>query len=269
MQPTAVPGVELLRAHFVEHSFDRHSHDTWSIGVTLAGQQSFRCRGTTTTSRSGNVIVFRPDDAHDGHGEDEDGFRYAMLYLCESVVSAWLREASTNAVPCGIRDALIDDEALGRCIADAVQACLQPGESLRSATLMQHAVLRLFQRHAGHPVTTWRETGTPRWLHAVRDHLEAHYASDVTVEQLARIAGVSRVHLTRAFMKAFGQPPHGHLNSLRLRAAKRLLARGQSIAETAADAGFADQSHLTRRFKATFGVTPGAWLRQTHPRNPA
>ena len=266
MQPTSVPGVELLRAHFVEHSFDRHSHDTWSIGVTFDGQQTFRCRGITTTSRRGNVIVFRPDDAHDGHGEDDDGFRYAMLYLPESVVTAWLREAGTGAAARGFRHALLEDEALGHCIADAAQACLQPGESLRSATLMQHAVLRLFQRHADHRAAPWRETGTPRWLHAVRDHLEAHYASDVTVEQLARIAGVSRVHLTRVFMQAFGQPPHGHLNSLRLRAAKRLLAQGQSIAETAVDAGFADQSHLTRRFKSGFGVTPGAWLRQTQPR---
>jgi AraC-like DNA-binding protein len=214
------------------------------------------------------VIVFRPDEAHDGHGEDEDGFRYAMFYLPEPVVSTWLREAGTDATPRGFRHALIEDESLGRCIADAAQACLQPAESLRSATLMQHAVLRLFQRHADHAVTPWRETGTPRWLHAVRDHLEAHYASDVTVEQLARIAGVSRVHLTRAFMQAFGQPPHSHLNSVRLRAAKRLLAQGQSIAETAADAGFADQSHLTRRFKASFGVTPGAWRRQSHPLAP-
>lgn len=99
------------------------------------------------------------------------------------------------------------------------------------------------------------------WLRRAREFLEAHHAHELTIAQVAQVAGVSRVHLTRAFRAAYGLPPRDHLNVIRLRHGLAFLAQGVPIAEAALRAGFADQSHFTRRFKAAFGITPGAWLR--------
>lgn len=46
----------------------------------------------------------------------------------------------------------------------------------------------------------------------------------------------------------------------RLARARTLIKNGVPLAETAARAGFADQSHLTRQFKRAFGLTPGRWI---------
>ena len=102
----------------------------------------------------------------------------------------------------------------------------------------------------------------------VREYIEAHYAEDISVEDLADLAQVSRIHLTRSFLNSYGMPPHGHLNAVRLRAAKSLLELGHPIAHVAVEVGYADQSHLTRRFKGTYGIPPGAWLRQSKSRLP-
>lgn len=99
------------------------------------------------------------------------------------------------------------------------------------------------------------------WLQRAREFLEANHERDLTIAQVAQAAGVSRVHLTRAYAAAYGLPPHAHLNLIRLRHALAMLERGVPIAEVAARAGFADQSHFTRRFKGAFGLTPGAWQR--------
>jgi AraC-like DNA-binding protein len=256
--PTPVEGVSLLRAHFVSHHFDRHSHPEWAIGVTFDGNQTFRCRGTTSTSHRGDVIVFRPDDAHDGHAEDAQGFRYAMMYVDDARVSEWLGEAGRPAAT--FDRALIHDRECAARLARAAAAIAQQGESLRGEALLREATMRLFECHAGHRAWQGRERKTARWLDRVREFLRAHYASDVRVEELATIAGVSRVHLTRAFVDAYGMPPHVYLTSLRLQAATRLMSAGHALAEVAVDAGFADQSHFTRRFKGAFGITPKSWL---------
>jgi len=260
-QPAHVDGVSLLRAHFVEHQFERHSHEGWSIGVTFAGMQTFRCRGTTSTSTQGNVIVFRPDEAHDGHAGDAQGFRYAMLYLDDAVVQGWLAESAARGAR-SFDGALLHDPYCAAALARAAAAAVQPAESLRAETLLREAVLDLFERHAQRPRAAWKERSAPGWLQSVRDYLRAHYAEDVRVYDLARIARVSRVHVTRAYTQAYGVPPHVHLNTLRLRAALRLLAEGRPIAEVALEAGFSDQSHFTRRFKGSFGMAPARWLRQ-------
>jgi AraC-like DNA-binding protein len=68
--------------------------------------------------------------------------------------------------------------------------------------------------------------------------------------------------LLRAFRAETGLPPHAYLNQLRVRLARRLLDDGLAPAVVAAEAGFADQAHLTRHFKRVVGVPPGAYQRE-------
>jgi len=90
-------------------------------------------------------------------------------------------------------------------------------------------------------------------------YIQAHYASDLTLEDLARAAQVSPFHLARMFKSALGVTPHRFLIQTRVQNARALLATGagRSLAEVADSVGFADQSHLTRHMKRELGVTPG------------
>ena len=56
-----------------------------------------------------------------------------------------------------------------------------------------------------------------------------------------------------------GSSPHRYLTMRRLAKARHLSERGGILADVAAEAGFADQSHLTRQFKKAFGMTLGRW----------
>ena len=92
--------------------------------------------------------------------------------------------------------------------------------------------------------------------------IDATLDARLTIESLAREAGLSAAHFARAFRETTGRPPHRYLLSLRLARARRLLdAPGAVLSDVALRAGFADQPHFTRLFKREFGVTPGAVLR--------
>lgn len=103
----------------------------------------------------------------------------------------------------------------------------------------------------------------PRFANAMleraRKILEDDCAANPTLHELAREVGLSPRTFSREFTQRFGTPPHRYLTQARVERAKRLLADGVPIAEAAAASGFADQSHLTRHFRALTGFTPGRY----------
>jgi AraC-like DNA-binding protein len=154
---------------------------------------------------------------------------------------------------------LIRDRVLARSIHALHEAMSSGAARLECDALLRQTCLRFAACHADDRLTVREPPRRPNLaaLERVRAFLHASLADDVTTDDLARIADMSRFHLCRAFARAFGLPPHAYQLQLRLAAAKRLLSAGEPPAEVAAAVGFADQSHLTKRFKGAFGITPG------------
>lgn len=90
-------------------------------------------------------------------------------------------------------------------------------------------------------------------------HIEANYRTPIPLRHLAAIAKVGVVRLVTSFRLEVGTPPHRYQCDLRVRAAQDLLRQGMSPAAAALEAGFFDQSHLTRHFKRVCGSTPGRY----------
>ncbi|MFE0652068.1 helix-turn-helix domain-containing protein [Streptomyces sp. NPDC059534] len=96
-------------------------------------------------------------------------------------------------------------------------------------------------------------------LDRARNLLRQRFADNISADDLARAAGCSRFTLYRGFRTAYGFAPSDYQRDLRPRRARALLARGMTPASAAAEAGFADQAHLTRWFTRTYGITPAAY----------
>jgi len=209
------------------------------------------------------VILFNPDEPHDGSRGTEEGFGYSMLYV-EPLVARACFDRSAGTLASGyFRNPLIHDRQAAQLLQQAMAAITQPQESLRAEELTSVALIDLFQRHGEIRTESARciDAGQTR-MNQTRAYIDAHFAEDLTVEMLAREAGLSRVHLTRAFSRCFGVPPHVYLNRVRLAFARQALLSGQTLVDVAMAAGFADQSHFNRRFKGSVGVSPGVWLTQ-------
>ena len=103
-----------------------------------------------------------------------------------------------------------------------------------------------------------------RWLRRATELLHDRFRDpDLRFRGLAEEVGVHPVSFTRAFRAAHGSSPGEYLRRLRVEWAEERIRTGDApLAEIAADAGFADQSHLTRVFRAELGITPGAWRRR-------
>jgi AraC-like DNA-binding protein len=252
--------LEAMHAHFSAHVYHRHSHETYSFGVTETGAQTFGCRGVQHVSAAGMVMAFNPDDPHDGHSATAGGFTYRMVHIGPGLMSEVMADVAgrDRGLPL-FGDPVLGDQWLAARVRALHAALTGQGSGLEVYERLTDAV-RGLDRHATRP------GGQPRRDPAiagpagrVRAYLHDCYASQVSAGDLARAAGSSRYAAYRAFRAAYGLAPSDYQRQLRLRAARRLLAQGVPAAEIAASVGFADQAHLTRWFRRYYGITPGEY----------
>ncbi|AVO53215.1 AraC family transcriptional regulator [Ectopseudomonas mendocina] len=261
LKQDADTGIEVIRAHFEGHAYDPHWHDSYLIGFTEQGVQQFHCRRALFSSVPGQTFFLEPGDIHDGHAPAPGGFTYSTLYLepawLQRALPALFEQAPADCLP-GVPRTQPDDPGLLPCIANALQA-LSDSEPRMVRDAALDALLERISRSLH-----WRQRlpGNPQIASVAlcaRDYLHAHFHENIGLDELARVCGVDRFRLCRAFKAAFGIAPHGYLIQLRLVRARRLLALGTTPADVASDLGFADQSHLGRWFRRANGVTPGAY----------
>ena len=249
-------GLTRLAAQFGGHAYDLHRHDTYAVGLTLWGAQSFHYRGSLQTSRGGQVMVIHPDEAHDGHASVDNGFAYRMLYVDPASVSAALDGASPPFVP----DVVADDPALAELLREAFADFPQALEPLAVDAVVER-LADLLAARSDDCVRSRRSATAHRAVARAREFLAAEAHRTVASEELERVTGLDRFALARHFRAATGTSPHRYQVGRRLARAQKMIADGMALSEAAAATGFADQSHLTRHFAARFGLTPGRFAK--------
>lgn len=252
-----------MHAHFRQHVYHRHSHASYSFGVTDEGAQTFHCRGGAHTSAAGMVMAFNPDDPHDGRTATEPGFTYRIVHLSPGLVRKVLTDAAgtVDGRPAPMPlfpEPVVPDLVLARALRRLHVALTGGASELVRCERLTDTVLALARRGGSRPPVV-REAGGA--VERARALLEEAGPRAVSPDELAAAAGCSRFALYRQFRAAYGMAPSDYQRQLRMRSARRLIARGVPLAEVAAATGFADQSHLSRWFVRMVGVTPGVYAR--------
>ncbi len=252
-------GIDRIEAQFAGNGFAPHRHDTYAIGLTLAGVQTFRYRGEERASLPGQIIVIHPDELHDGGAGTERGLRYRMIYIPPEMISGALQVAGRSAGLPFVASPVFSDPELQRDLIEALDDIDMELGAFKRDSLLAGLAAGL-SRHADDRNPDAAALHWPA-LRQCGAYLRESCSEPVRMKHLEAIAHMDRFTLSRQFRTAFGTSPHRYLVMRRLGRVKSALARGGSLAEAAAESGFADQSHMTRHFKRAYGMTPGHWRR--------
>lgn len=256
-----LPGLDLLRARYIGHTFPRHTHDGYVFGAIGAGVEEVGLPYGTERVGAGGVVMINPEVAHTARAGAPEGWSYATLYPVARTVADIAAETTTLRGTAGFVQSVAYDAQAARLIAGVHQAA-EEGNALAADSLLRVAVARLLSRYGGPlPHRTVRTAGARNAARA-RTVLEQRMTNPPTLEQLARELDTSPFSLLRAFRDRYGMPPHAWLTDARVRRARALLESGGTPAEAAAAVGFTDQPHLTRHFRRIVGVPPGAYRRE-------
>jgi AraC-like DNA-binding protein len=248
--------IERLRVRMHGAAYGMHRHDTYAVGVTLSGVQSFWFRGERRTSLPGQTLVIHPDEKHDGGSGTDVPLEYLMLYFTPCDLTA--ESDSSEALPF-VADAVRTSGPIRCIVGDAFVEFPCELDELAEVDILERLTTAL-RLEAGSANAIDRRID---WVAVTRarELLEQEYEHHITAGDLEAATGQGRYALARQFRTAYATTPHQFLIGRRMQRARRLIAEGASLAETAVTCGFADQSHLTRCFVRRLGLTPGAFRR--------
>ena len=255
------PGVPFIEARQVSDGrlvcYERHSHDSFSIGAITAGRSGYLNREHRQHVEQGALVLMNPGDVHACNPLANQPWAYRMLY----VDTPWLtRLQQASGLHAGEGFANFSsiasrDPQLFAGLNALYETLVHP----HADSLMKHsAAVEFFtclQQQVG--LADAKLDGNPLKLDRAAQYIRAHCTRALGLDDICAQAQLSPSYLIRAFKSHYGLTPHAYLTDCRIRFARQCLRQGDSIADAAVQAGFADQAHLQRAFKRSLAMTPG------------
>lgn len=252
----------LLQAQMHDFAYGKHAHEEFSFGVTLAGRQDFFANGAFHQSHPGEVLVFNPDDVHDGHSGTDDALQYKMLYVHPEQLEPLLESVGVKQSQ-GFRvpDTLIDDSQLRQHILN-MAALIEDGSAskLQQECELYQMAGRLAQLY-GEVLPEHTAGKADCLLFQVQDYIQDNLHMDMSLDDISQHANLSKYHFLRLVSQQFGITPHQYVLNCRLNRVRDDLAVGVPLDDVVFHYKFSDLSHLNRRFKPVFGMTPKQFQR--------
>lgn len=254
-------GLELLKARYHQKQFSKHVHEGYCIGVIEEGAQSFFRTGQLHTAPKGDIILVNADEIHTGSSAVESGWGYRAIYPTPEMLLEISQDFFTikNSVP-WFTNAVIHDVGLAQQLSLLFDLLEQKENTLLKESMYLSTLARLIGKYGRAKVTPLNLPEACKKIELVKELLASFPERNFSLTELAHYVGLSPWHFLREFKKCTGLPPHSWLVQIRLHKARQLLKYGHSIAMTAQNCGFSDQSHLTRHFKKAMGVTPSQYI---------
>jgi AraC-like DNA-binding protein len=237
------------------HSFPRHTHDEYGIGVILSGAQRSWSGIGSVESVPGDVISVNPGELHDGHPIGGAVRCWRIIYFDPATLTRHLLPEAQSGVE--FVSPNLREPGLDGWVNLLFNRLSHGAARLGIEEVVAHLVRRLSVENR--PEFERRNYSGP--VRKARQRIDDDPSSPISLAELAALSDLSRYQIVRAFARELGVTPYAYVIQCRVRLARQLLINGDTLADAAQRAGFADQSHMTRAFVRQLGVSPGRYVR--------
>jgi len=242
-----------------------HAHEAMQLLLPLSPVAVVAGGGDTVLLNAGSVHITSPLELCAMRGFDGAPFRARVMLLGPALLARAVGAPIAN-ISLGVCGFVVQDAGVHAELTSLFEELARPLVDVECVSRLAMCLRRVLTQASSQPravsdILSRQPAGVVR----ARNYLRDRAVSPVTLDELAREAALSKFYLLRAFQRAFGLTPHSYQMQLRLARARRLIAEGRPLSHVTYDAGFADQSHLTRRFAAFYGLTPARFARQLAP----
>ncbi len=237
--------------------FEAHSHPEYQIGLSVDTCGKYIYRSSRLIVPRMALSVIHSGAAHKPNKEPflETPHRYRMLYVSPEEMLETAHAVGWNKsdeLPY-FSEFVIDDKFLLQKYLELFQT----DDDQLTVDVQQTDFLTALVGYFSQVKNSVKKLKSVQpAIKKVREYLDANFTEQISLDELARVADISKYHLCRTFYDAIGVSPHVYQNHLRLNSAKKMLVQKKPIADIAYELGFYDQSHFGKYFKSFSGVTP-------------
>ncbi|OHR65729.1 AraC family transcriptional regulator [Bacillus sp. HMSC76G11] len=239
-------GITALSASITDFTYKKHSHKEYAIGVTLRGIQHYNLDGSLQLSYQNGVMLFNPEQAHDGMAHDEAGLDYVMLYIEPQLLLEVIEKKDIVRFPTPI----VYDHRLEQRILNLSNAILSEKDEALCSELFLSLTDSLIQTNLS---TDYKKDNT--LIKKAKDMLHANLENVLKLDEICKELNLSKFQLIRLFKAHTGISPYQYFLNYKIERAKQLIEMNGDIYSAVAECGFFDLTHLNKHFKSVYGIT--------------
>jgi AraC-like DNA-binding protein len=239
-------GITALSASMTDFRYKNHAHQEYAIGVTLRGIQQYHLDGSLQLSYQNGVMLFNPEQAHDGMAHDETGLDYVMLYIEPEMLLKVMEKKDMVRFSTPI----VYDDRLEQKILNLASAIL----SEKDEALCTELFLSLTDSLNPTNLSTEfkKDDGLIR---KAKEILQTDLGSVLKLDVICNELNISKYKFIRLFKAHTGISPYQYFLNYKVECAKHLLDKNRDIYSAVAECNFVDLTHLNKHFKSVYGTT--------------
>lgn len=244
-------GITSLSAHMQDFSFKKHAHEEYAIGVTLNGIQAYHLDGNLHQSHKNGVMIFNPEQAHDGMSIEKSGLDYIMLYIPTKLFleACGQKEIIQFSTPITYQKGLATK-------IQALNSAIQTDQGdLHCSELLLSLTDHLQQVNPSHLI---KNNGA--LVNTAKELMHANLHSTVSLNEISQELQLSKFQFIRLFQSQTGISPYQYFLNAKTEKAKKLIEQHKDLYIALTTCGFVDLSHLNKQFKSIYGLTAFEYL---------
>lgn len=246
---------------------DFHFHEFDKVVVLLSGHVDYTVEDITYALKPWDVLLVKHHTIHKALIDKTEPYDRVIIYLDGKyfdriMPNAGLMDCFEKADKDGRQRITPDDgqqERLAEALEDYEAAMRDEelgAEAIRDTQMVKLLVL-INRIYASCTAPDRAEATRDPKIGAVLSYINENLGRELSVDELAEQAYLSRYHFMRLFKAQTGSTVHAYVRQKRLLYAARLIREGESAARAAAESGFSDYSAFHRAFRECFGISPG------------
>ncbi|MDQ8735627.1 AraC family transcriptional regulator [Paenibacillus sp. LHD-38] len=239
-------GITALSASMTDFTYKKHSHQEYAIGVTLRGIQQYDLDGSLQLSYPNGVMLFNPEQAHDGMAHDETGLDYIMLYIEPQL----LLEVIEKKDIVRFSTPIVYDYGLEQKIINLSHAILSEKDEALCSELLLSLTDSLIQTNL-----STDDKKDNALIGKAKDILNSNLEKALKLDEISKELGLSKFQFIRLFKTHIGNSPYQYFLNCKIERAKQLIEKNGDIYSAVAECGFVDLTHLNKHFKSVYGTT--------------
>ncbi|KUO58674.1 MAG: AraC family transcriptional regulator [Gracilibacter sp. BRH_c7a] len=239
-------GITALSASFTDFKYKKHSHQEYALGVTMRGIQEYNLDGSLQSSYQNGVMLFNPEQPHDGMAHDKTGIDYVMVYIEPKLFLEILGKKDIVR----FSSPIVYNHGLQQRILNLSCAILSGKDEALSSELLLSLADSFTQPNL------WMSFRKDNDLtRKAKDMIHCSLENVLRLNDICRELDISKFQFIRMFKTTTGISPYQYFLNCKVERAKQLIEKNKDVYSAVAECGFVDLTHLNKHFKSIYGIT--------------
>lgn len=246
-------GITALSASFTDFEYKKHSHKEYALGVTLRGIQQYNLDGSFQSSYKNGVMLFNPEQPHDGKAYDKAGIDYVMLYIDPTLFLEIIEKKDIVR----FSSPIVYNYRLEQQILSLSNAVLRGTDEALCSELLLSLTDIFTQTNL---YISYKKENT--LIRKAKDIIHYNLENVLKLDDICKELNMSKFKFIRLFKANTGISPYQYFLNCKVEHAKKLIEKNRDIYSAVAECGFVDLTHLNKNFKNIYGITTFEYMSQ-------